>query len=41
MMHCWLIFLAAYNPGEVFNLRVDYTVNYPDGQGTQFDMGRR
>lgn len=23
----------AYNPGEVFSLRVDYSVNYPDGQG--------
>lgn len=23
----------AYNPGEVFSLRIDYSVNYPDGQG--------
>ncbi len=23
----------AYNPGEVFNLSIDYTVDYPDGEG--------
>jgi len=23
----------AYNPGEVFSLRIDYAIEYPDGQG--------